>query len=85
MLIELESDFWEHVQSETPPSLDGSDASAKFLSKRFPNCVPKSKIALPDSALDLLQQYDAACEQLDEYQEQKQEAENLLKQMLVDI
>lgn len=82
MLIDLEADFWEHVQSETPPPLDGSDASVKFLAERFPSSVPKSKIALPDSALDLLQRYDAACEQLETWKGQKQEAENLLKQLM---
>jgi putative phage-type endonuclease len=84
MLIQLESDFWTHVQDATPPPLDGSDASAKFLSERFPSSVPKSQIELPDTAAELLSQYDAACEQLTAATEQKQEAENLLKQMLGD-
>lgn len=33
-------------------------------------------------AAELIEQYDAACEQLEAITEQKQEAENLLKQML---
>lgn len=82
MLVQLEADFWNHVQANTPPPLDGSDASAKFLSERFPQSVPKSKIVLPDAAADLLARYDAACEQVAAFTEQKQEAENLLKQML---
>ena len=84
MLIELESAFWNHVQDGTPPPLDGSDASARFLSERFPNSVPKSQIELPDTAADLLAQYDEACEQLEAVTEQKQQAENLLKEMLGD-
>ncbi len=82
MLIELESDFWKHVQDMTPPPLDGSDASAKFLSARFPSSIPKSHIILPDTAAGLLTQYDEACEQLEAITEKKQEAENLLKQMM---
>ena len=82
MLIELESDFWNHVQDGTPPPLDGSDASKQFLSERFPNSIPKSQIVLPDTAVDLLAQYDEACEQLEVVTEQKQKAENLLKEML---
>ena len=82
MLVELESAFWNHVQDATPPPLDGSEASAKFLSERFPNSVPKSQITLPDTAVDLLAQYDEACEQLDAVTERKQRAENLLKEML---
>ena len=82
MLVELESAFWKHVQDMTPPPMDGSNASAKFLAERFPDSVPKSQIALPDEATDLLRQYDAACEQLALITEQKQQAENQLKQML---
>ncbi len=82
MLIELESDFWKHVQDMTPPPLDGSEASTKFLSARFPSSVPKSHIILPDTAAGLLAQYDEACEQLEAVTEKKQEAENLLKQMM---
>lgn len=82
MLIELEKNFWNHVKNNTPPPLDGSDASAKFLAERFPDSVPKSQITLPDTAADLLQQYDSACEQLSIATERKQQAENLLKEMM---
>lgn len=82
MLIELELAFWDHVQEGTPPALDGSDASAKFLSQRFPDSVPQSQIVLPEDATALIRQYDAACEQLEAVTEQKQEAENRLKEML---
>lgn len=84
MLIDLEADFWKHVQDGTPPPLDGSDASAKFLAQRFPSSTPKSQIALPDAAVDLLAQYDEACEELEAAAERKREAENLLKEMLGD-
>ena len=50
MLVSLEEAFWNHVRNGTPPPLDGSEASAKFLAERFPNSVPKSRIALPDAA-----------------------------------
>ena len=82
MLVELEADFWNHVQDGTPPPLDGSDAAAKFLAERFSSSIPKSKIVLPDTAIDLLAQYDEACEELEAVTERKQEAENLLKQMM---
>jgi len=83
-LIRLEADFWHHVKDLTPPPLDGSDASAKFLSEQFPNSVPQSHIDLPANTADLFRQYDAACEQLETAIEQKQQAENLLKQMMGD-
>ena len=82
MLIRLEGDFWNHVQTMTPPPLDGSEASAKFLSERFPDSVPSSRIDLPKDANALIVQYDNACEELKRLTERKQEAENQLKQML---
>jgi len=84
MLIQLESEFWGMVQSNTPPLLDGSDASAEFIGAQFPNSKPLTKIDLPTEAATLIQQYDDACEQLEYLVDQKQEAENLLKQMLGD-
>jgi len=84
MLIQLESEFWELVQSNTPPPLDGSDASAEFIGAQFPSSIPLTKIDLPMEAVALIYQYDAACEQLEYLTDQKQEAENLLKQMLGD-
>jgi putative phage-type endonuclease len=84
MLIQLERDFWDCVQSAVPPPLDGSEASAKFLNERFPDSVPLSKIELPDAAADLILRYETACERLERITEQKREAETLLKQMLGD-
>ncbi len=84
MLIELETDFWNHVQDCTAPPLDGSDASAKFLAERFPNSKSKSQITLPGEAADLLLQYDEACEKLEVITERKRHAENLLKEMMGD-
>ena len=84
MLISLEADFWEHIKNDTPPPIDGSEASAQFLAERFPDSIPKSQIALPDNAEDIIKEYDKACEQLAEMTERKQKAENLLKEMLGD-
>ena len=57
MLIRLEADFWEHIKSNTPPPLDGSDASAKFLSDRFPESVSGTSIVLPVNAEMLIKEY----------------------------
>ena len=84
MLVELETAFWNHVQDCTPPPLDGSAASARFLSERFPSSTPKSHITLPDTATALLSEYDEACAQLEIVTEKKQKAENLLKEMMGD-
>ncbi len=84
MLIQLEMEFWGQVQSNVPPSLDGSEASTKFLSERFPDSVPMSRLELPQEAAPLIEQYNLECEEIEKHTERKQEAENLLKQMLGD-
>lgn len=80
-LIELEKDFWNCVQTDTPPQLDGSDATAKFLAEKF-SVSKKTQIELPDNAADLILKYETASEQIKELTEEKQFAENMLKQML---
>jgi len=82
MLIRTEYDFWERVQDGIPPNIDGSEACTKYLSKQYPQGVTSSKIILPDTAAELIRQYDEACEKGDSFNEQKQRAENLLKEML---
>jgi len=81
MLIDLEKEFWGCVQSDVPPALDGSDASAEFLSKQFPDSISLA-VDLPDTALALIEQHDDSCAKIAQFTEQKQEAENLLKQMI---
>ncbi|MDE6031119.1 MAG: hypothetical protein K2G32_05810, partial [Oscillospiraceae bacterium] len=81
MLTRLESEFWDHVKNDTPPPLDGSEATAKFLAEKFAESK-KSQIELPSEAAELIQKYEAASEQLSAITEQKQLAENLLKEML---
>lgn len=82
MLIELESEFWHLVENNIPPALDGSETSAKFLAERFQGSIPASRISLAETALELVHKYKDACEQLETVTQQKQESENLLKQML---
>jgi putative phage-type endonuclease len=83
-LIRWEHDFWSHVQADIPPPLDGSEASAQYLNKRYPRGLPQSSVKLPEAAVELIRQYDEACEKGDAFNEQKQRAENLLKEMLSD-
>ena len=85
MLVQLERAFWDGVQNNVPPPLDGSEASAKFINDKFPDSKPLAKIDLPDTAAALIQQYESASEQLEIITERKKEAENLLKQMLGDF
>jgi predicted phage-related endonuclease len=82
MLVKLEADFWAHVQSNTPPPLDGTEASVNFIKEMFPNSVPATKVELPNEAADIILQYVTACELVEQHTERKELATNLLKQML---
>lgn len=84
LLIQLETDFWDHVLTKEPLPIDGSKASSLFLADRFPDCIAGSQVLLPDTAENVIRQYNTACTQIESFSEQKQEAENLLKQMLKD-
>lgn len=80
-LIKLEKDFWECVEDDTPPQLDGSDASAKFLAEKFSESK-NSLVKLPENAAELINKYSSASEKIKALTEEKQLAENLLKEML---
>ena len=81
-LIRIERDFWMHVQDDVPPGLDGSDACGRFLGKLYPYSIARSKITLPGSAAELIRRHNDADGHVELYTEQKQEAANMLKQML---
>ena len=82
MLIRTERDFWMLVEDDVPPQLDGSDACTKFLSKYYADSLAKSKIKLPESAVDLIKEFTEAKELEDTIIKRKQKAANMLKQML---
>lgn len=80
-LIRLEKDFWNCVESDKPPQIDGSNASASFLAEKFAESK-NLQIQLPDNAAELIRKYETASEQIKALTEEKQFAENLLKEML---
>jgi putative phage-type endonuclease len=82
MLIRYERDFWARVQDDVPLPPDGSKACRDYLGRRYPTSKPLSKIKLPDSAADLIHQFNSADKQEKIFKAQKQAAENTLKQML---
>ena len=81
MLIELEGRFWEHVKNNTPPPVDGSEACAKYLAEKYSDSTTNS-VELPPEAEKLIKEYNTACEKLSAVTEEKQLAENKLKQLL---
>lgn len=81
ILIELERRFWHHVETRTPPPLDGSEASTELLSRLYPQ-GNKAKISLPDEALPLITQYEEDSQEEKAAEERKNEAANKLKSLL---
>ena len=82
MLIQLEETFWGYVQNSTPPPVDGSEACAKYLAEKYSNSTSNAAVELPLEAEKLLKDYNSACEKLNAITEEKQLAENKLKQLL---
>lgn len=82
MLIELESRFWEYVKNGTPPPIDGSEACAKYLAEKYSDSDANKTVELPFEAEMLIKEYNKACEKLNTLTEEKQLAENKLKQLL---
>lgn len=54
VLVENTLEFWEHVQKQIPPPVDGSAATAEAIRAIFPE---GSVIDLPEEAIDWDQQY----------------------------
>lgn len=84
MIIQLEFNFWECVKNNVPPKIDGSDSCSDLMNRLYPNANKDSSIILPDEAQQLVEQYNSAKEQEKSFSENKEEAANMLKQMLGD-
>lgn len=82
MIIKLENDFWNHVISNTPPEIDGSEASKGLLNRLYPSSNSKSHITLSNESTKLITQYEISKERESESKQMKNEAINKLKSML---
>ncbi|WP_312095356.1 YqaJ viral recombinase family nuclease [Aminipila sp.] len=84
MLITLEGVFWNYVENEEIPPIDGSKASTELLAKIYPNAVSEKQIELGEEGLIYIKQYLDAAEQEKKIKEIKDYAGNKLKEMLKD-
>lgn len=83
-LIKIESDFWKLVETNTPPEMDGSQASTEALKLLYPKAEEGKAIELPLSTQDLIEEYEQICEKEKEIAEQKEAVVNKLKALLGD-
>lgn len=81
LLIQLESRFWKHVEDNTPPDIDGSNAATELLSRLYP-LGKKNSIELPDDVVSLIEAYEEAKRAEDEAVRLKDLAANQLKALL---
>lgn len=81
-LIELESQFWDMVQSQTPPPMDGSDSAGNVLKLLYPESIADTSVELPSEAKELILNRDALKRQVKELEFLVADAENKLKAML---
>lgn len=80
----LALEFWQHVETGTPPPMDGSDASADLLQRLYPESEPDKQTLLPLEAEELLRQYQEAKAEEAAAGRRRQEAENRIKALLGD-
>ena len=80
-MMEAEREFWQYVEADTPPPIDGSDATAEALETIYPDAVPTGELDLygMDAALREIAEYKEAAKTLEA---SISERENQLKAML---
>lgn len=83
MLIEIEKAFWNKVQNNIRPEIDGSDAAKNLLDSLY-HGGNTEEIIMPEEAVEYVDAYIEACAEEDNAKAKKQEASNLLKELLGD-
>lgn len=84
MIIKLEEHFWNCVITNTPPELDGTEASSELLARLYPASNAGKQIELPPEASNLITQYEIGRAKEKECAEMKDEAANKLKVLLAE-
>jgi putative phage-type endonuclease len=82
-LIKIESDFWQLVENDTPPALDGTEATTQLLKEMYPDSNGQ-EIILPDEAAEWVRQYHEAAAKIKEFELMKAEAQNKLLYAMKD-
>lgn len=81
-IIQMEEHFWyEHMLKDTPPEATAKDN--EVLGQLYPKSEEKA-IELPETAKEILTDYERACHDLALAKEAKEEAEAKLKMMMTD-
>ncbi len=81
-LIKIEKEFWDCVESKTPPDIDGSKNSTEILNILYPSSTTDDILSLPGEANKLIEERNALAEQIKQLDEMKAEKENRIKALL---
>ena len=81
-LIKIEKEFWDCVESKTPPDIDGSKNSSEILNILYPEVTNSEILSLPGETNKLIEERNALVEQIKQLDEMKAEKENKIKVLL---
>jgi len=82
MIVKLEKHFWNCVTTNTPPEMDGTEASSTLLARLYPASNSAKQIVLPAESSDLITQFEVGRAKEKEAAEMKDDAANKLKALL---
>ena len=81
-LVQLERRFWQHVLTQSPPPVDGSEACAELLSRKYPSSSNAAPLILPVDADSWIQDYLQAKLDEETAADRKRLAENRIKEVM---
>lgn len=76
--------FWEHVETDTPPEIDGSEATKRAIAKAWPEAVQPEPVALPRDVEDSIDRIEEIRAVLKPLEAEKQMHENRIKGAMQD-
>lgn len=74
-LVEMERDFWQLVESKTPPEVDGTDATENAIRARYPVSSAGTVCDLSDKAAAMLSALSDIDKQIKDLQDAKKAAQ----------
>ena len=82
MIIRLEKEFWDCVESNTPPEIDGSNAAKEYINSLFPVSTNPESITLDDSCMKIIDNFEIYEAQEKIYKDLKEKCANELKLLI---
>lgn len=83
-MFEAGERFWsDHVVANRAPDLDGSDAAAEYVRKRFPKNKAPERVATPEEA-EILEEYLTVLSMAEGLEERKAMIENRIRELIGD-